>query len=131
MICRIWRGWTTPQQAREYENLLVSTIIPGIEARCIAGFRHIDMMRRQARNKMEFTTIMWFDDLASIEAFVGEDPEVAHVPAIARAVLSRFDERALHYEVFDRRSRKQPHEKQQGQVRDRSGRGGGQPRRRA
>lgn len=103
MICRIWRGWTRPQDAADYENLLVSTIIPGIEARGIAGFRHIDMMRRQAGNEVEFTTIMWFDDLASIEAFVGEDPEVAHVPAIARAVLSRFDERALHYEIFDRR----------------------------
>jgi hypothetical protein len=103
MICRIWRGWTRAQEAADYENLLVSTIIPGLEARGIPGFRHIDMMRGQAGNEVEFTTIMWFDDLASIRAFVGEDPEVAHVPAIARAVLSRFDERALHYEIFDRR----------------------------
>jgi hypothetical protein len=46
---------------------------------------------------------MWFDDLAAIEAFVGEDAQVAHVPAAARAVLARFDERATHYEVFDQR----------------------------
>jgi antibiotic biosynthesis monooxygenase (ABM) superfamily enzyme len=103
MICRIWRGWTTPQQASDYENLLVSTIIPSIEARGIEGFRHIDMMRRHAGHEVEFTTIMWFDDLASIKAFVGDDNELAHVPAIAGSVLSRFDERAIHYEVFDRR----------------------------
>lgn len=103
MICRIWRGWTTLKNAAAYEHLLRSTIIPGIEARGIAGFRHIDMMRRDAGEEIEFATIMWFDSLASIEAFVGEDCEVAHVPATARQVLARFDERALHYEVFDRR----------------------------
>ena len=103
MICRIWRGWTTPQNATAYQELLVSTIIPGIEARGIAGFRHIDMMRREAGQEVEFATIMWFDDLAAIRAFVGDDHEVAHVPPAARAVLSRFDERALHYDVFDRR----------------------------
>ncbi len=46
---------------------------------------------------------MWFEDLQAIKAFVGEDGEVSHVPAATREVLSRFDERAAHYEVFDRR----------------------------
>lgn len=108
MICRIWRGWTTPANAAAYQELLVSQIIPGIEARGLAGFRHIDMMRRDAGDETEFATIMWFDDLAAIKAFVGDDHEVSHVPAAARAVLSRFDERALHYEVFDRREQKAP-----------------------
>jgi len=44
---------------------------------------------------------MWFDNLEAVKSFVGEDFEVAHVPAAARAVLSRYDERAIHYEVFD------------------------------
>ncbi|HWH22803.1 MAG TPA: hypothetical protein VNT25_05865 [Allosphingosinicella sp.] len=103
MICRIWRGWTSRDNAPAYEELLRGTVIPGIEARSIAGFRHIDMMRRDLGEEIEFATIMWFDDLESIKAFVGEDHEVSHVPASARAVLSRFDERAVHYEVFDRR----------------------------
>jgi hypothetical protein len=104
MICRIWRGWTSLENAAAYDGLLRGTIIPGIESRGIAGFRHIDMMRRPFGDEVEFATIMWFDDLRAIEAFVGEDAEVAHVPAAARAVLARFDERALHYEVFERRS---------------------------
>jgi antibiotic biosynthesis monooxygenase (ABM) superfamily enzyme len=103
MICRLWRGWTKSGDAGAYEELLRSTIIPGIEARAIAGFRHIDMMRRTIGEEVEFATIMWFDDMESIKGFVGEDAEAAHVPAAARAVLARFDERALHYEVFDRR----------------------------
>lgn len=103
MICRIWRGWTTAANAPAYEQLLRFTVIPGIEARAIPGFRSIDMMRRPLGDEVEFATIMWFDDVAAVKAFVGADHEVAHVPAAARAVLSRFDERALHYDVFDRR----------------------------
>lgn len=103
MICRIWRGWTTVPNASVYEELLRMTVIPGIEARAIRGFRSIDMMRRDLGDEIEFATIMWFDDLAAVKAFVSEDHEVAHVPAAARAVLSRFDERAVHYNVFDRR----------------------------
>ncbi len=102
-ICRFWRGWTTPDNADAYEELLRGQVIPGIEARRISGFRHIDLMRRDLGTEVEFATIMWFDDVASIKAFVGEDHEVSHVPAAARAVLSRFDDRAAHYEVFDRR----------------------------
>lgn len=103
MICRIWRGWTTPENAAAYEDLLRGTVVPGIEGRAIAGFRQIDIMRRDLSQEVEFTTIMWFDDLHSVKAFVGDDHEAAHVPPAARAVLSRFDERVAHYEVLERR----------------------------
>jgi hypothetical protein len=103
MICRIWRGWTTIANAPVYEELLRSSVIPGIEARRITGFRSIDMMRRECGAEVEFATVMWFDHLAAVKAFVGKDHEIAHVPTAARAVLSRFDERAVHYDVTDRR----------------------------
>lgn len=104
MICRIWRGWTTPDNADAYEAVVRGEVIPGIEARRIPGFRHIDLMRRDLDGEVEFVTIMWFDDLDSIKAFVGEDYAVSHVPPAAQAVLARYDERAAHYEVIDRRS---------------------------
>lgn len=107
MICRIWRGWASQDNASAYEELLRFTVIPGIEARRITGFRHIDMMRRDAGAEIEFATIMWFDDLDAVKSFVGEDYEVSHVPAGARALLSRFDERAVHYQVFERRTQEQ------------------------
>lgn len=103
MICRLWRGWTTPTNAPVYEKLVRGTVIPAIEARRIPGFRHIDLMRRTLGEEVEFVTIMWFDDLDSIRAFVGEDYEVSHVPNAARAVLARFDARASHYQLLDRR----------------------------
>jgi hypothetical protein len=32
MICRIWRGWTTPANADAYESVVRGEVIPGIEA---------------------------------------------------------------------------------------------------
>ena len=103
MICRIWRGWTTPPNADAYEKVVRGEVIPGIESRRIPGFQHIDLMRREVDDEVEFATIMWFDDLESIRSFMGEEYEIAHVPAAAQAVLARFDERSVHYEVLDRR----------------------------
>jgi heme-degrading monooxygenase HmoA len=103
MICRIWRGWTTPQNAPLYEEIVRGEVIPEIEARRIPGFRAIDLMRRPLADAVEFATIMWFDDLNAVKAFVGEDYEAAHVPERARNVLSRFDERSAHYEILDHR----------------------------
>ena len=103
MISRIWHGFTSPDKADAYERIVRGEVIPGIEAKAIPGFLHIDLMRRPVDGGVEFMTIMWFSDLDSIRRFVGEDPEVSHVPAAARAVLARFDERSTHYEVLDRR----------------------------
>ena len=104
MICRLWRRWTTPENADAYQRIVHTEVIPGIEARKIPGFRHIDLMKRELGDEVEFQTLMWFDSLEAIIAFMGEDYAVSHVPPAARAVLKRFDERAAHYEVIDRRS---------------------------
>ena len=104
MICRIWRGWTTPENADAYENIVRGEVIPGIESRQIPGFQHIDLMRREAGEEVEFTTIMWFDSMDAIIAFMGEDYSVSHVPDRARQVLARFDAHAAHHDVIDRRA---------------------------
>jgi heme-degrading monooxygenase HmoA len=103
MICRRWRGWTTKDNADAYERIVRGQVIPGIEARRIPGFRSIDLVRRERDQDVEFMTLMWFDTLDAVKAFMGEDYEVAHVPAQARAVLADFDKCSAHYEVLDRR----------------------------
>jgi heme-degrading monooxygenase HmoA len=103
MICRLWRGWTTPDNAEAYERVVRGQVIPGIEAMHIPGFRSIDLVRRERDRDVEFMTLMWFDSLDSVKAFQGEDYAVAHVPEEAQAVLTDFDRRSAHYEVLDRR----------------------------
>ena len=103
MIFRIWHGWTSPQNADAYERLLRTEIFQGISARGIDGFRGIDLLRRNQGGEVEFVTIMWFDSLAAVRAFAGEDYEAAVVPPAARALLSHFESRSAHYETVERR----------------------------
>lgn len=103
MICRYWRGWTTPENADAYEDVVRNQVIPEIEARRIPGFLRIDLMKRELGDEVEFATMMWFDRLESVVAFTGEDYAVAHVPEAARRVMARFDRRSAHYEVIDQR----------------------------
>ena len=42
MICRIWHGWTTRENADAYEHLLRSEIFHGIADRRIPGYRFDD-----------------------------------------------------------------------------------------
>jgi heme-degrading monooxygenase HmoA len=103
MICRLWFGWTSPGNADAYEALLKAEIFPGIMARKINGLRHIELLRRDVGEEVEFATIIWFDSLADVKAFAGDDYETAVVPPKARAVLARFDPRSRHYDVRARR----------------------------
>lgn len=103
MICRYWRGWTTRENEMIYQKLLTEKVIPGIEARQIDGLMRIEMMKRDLDDQIEFATIMWFTSVDAIKKFVGNDYEVAHVPDEAQAVLSQWDDRCAHYEIFDQR----------------------------
>jgi heme-degrading monooxygenase HmoA len=99
MIARVWHGWTKPENADAYEHLLRTEIFPGISAKGVPGYRGIKLLRRPLHNEVEFVTIMWFDSLQAVKAFAGEDHETAYVPAKARQVLARFDERSRHYDL--------------------------------
>lgn len=100
MIARIWHGWTTPANAGPYETLLRAEILPGIAAKRIPGYRGAHLLRRERGGETEFVTILWFDSLEAVRAFVGDDYEVAYVPPAARKLLARFDARSQHYETL-------------------------------
>lgn len=100
MISRVWHGWTTFEDADTYQHVVSTEVLPGIAARNIAGFRGAHLLRRQLEDEVEFTTIMWFDSIDNVRDFMGDDYEVAHVPPRAQAVLSRFEDRAQHYDVL-------------------------------
>lgn len=101
VIGRIWHGWTRPENADEYERLLKEEIFPGIAAKNVSGYRGIQLLRRPSDGgeEVEFVTIMRFDSWEAVKRFSGEDYERAYVPAKAREVLARFDERSRHYEI--------------------------------
>ena len=59
-IKRVWHGWTTPENAEKYQNLLHNEVFPGIEARNITGYQSIELFRRDLDDEVEFVTIMTF-----------------------------------------------------------------------
>ncbi|MDA0704042.1 MAG: antibiotic biosynthesis monooxygenase, partial [Proteobacteria bacterium] len=92
MIMRVWRGWTTSENADAYEALLLSEVFAGIEAKRIDGYRGIELLRREAGDAVEFVTIMTFESLQSVIDFQGPDYARYYVPAAAQRVLSHWDE---------------------------------------
>ena len=104
MIKRVWHGYTTPERADDYEALLKAEVIKGIEGKKIPGFHRIEVLRRSLADEVEFVTFMEFETLDSVKAFIGDDYEAAYVPAEARAILKRFDQRSQHYELRETRS---------------------------
>lgn len=103
-IKRVWHGWTTPENAAAYWSVLSGTVIPGIEAKDIQGYRGIEILRQDHDSEVEFVTIMTFDSIQSVINFQGEDYARSYVPDVAQAVLSRWDQTAAHYEVLDERA---------------------------
>ena len=102
MIARVWRGWTSPQNADAYEEFLRTKMFPSIHR--VPGYVGADLLRRDAGDEIAFVTITRFESLESVRAFAGEDYEQAVVEPEARALLSRFDQRSEHYEVVIDRS---------------------------
>lgn len=95
MISRLWRGWTTPENAPAYETLLRTRILPGIHR--VAGYRGAYLLRREGEDGVEFVTLTLWESLDAVRAFAGEEYETAVVPPEARTLLVRFDPRSRHY----------------------------------
>jgi heme-degrading monooxygenase HmoA len=97
MISRLWHGWTSVENADAYEELLRTTILPGIHR--VAGYRGAYLLRRNVEDGVEFVTITLWESIEAIRAFAGADHQVAVVPPAARELLARFDQTSQHYET--------------------------------
>lgn len=106
MICRIWHGWTTHENATEYEQLFRDEVLPEIAEKEVDGYRSIQLLRRSHDEEVEFITIMSFDCWDAVKEFAGEDYEHSYVPAKVKNVLKRYDGHSQHYEVREDRKYK-------------------------
>ncbi len=95
MIARLWHGWTRPENAEKYQNLLQSHILPGIHR--VTGYNGAWLMRRDVGNEVEFITVTLWQNWDAIREFSGPAGH-AVVPDEARKLLSRFDEESTHYD---------------------------------
>jgi heme-degrading monooxygenase HmoA len=97
MIARHWRGWTKPDNADGYEEFLKQKVLPGL--REIRGYRGGYILRKDGAAECEFVVINLFDSLEAVKQFAGPDYTVAVFEPEAKALLSRIESFATHYEV--------------------------------
>src|SRR5215467_13569981 len=100
MVARVWRGYTSLKNADTYENFLRTEFMPAVQKKKIPGYRKFQLLRKREADEVAFMTIMWFDSLEQIKAFAGEDYEKAVVHPTAQALLKRYDDRSLHFELI-------------------------------
>ncbi len=97
MIARHWRGWTKPRDADAYENVLRSKVLPKIHE--IDGSRGGYVLRSDLADETEFVVINFFESMEAVKRFAGPDYAVAVIEPEARALLSKAEPVARHYEV--------------------------------
>ena len=97
MIARHWRGWTAPENADAYQELLSGTVLPGLKK--ISGYRGGYVLRRDVAEEVEFVVVNLFDSIEAVQQFAGADYTVAQFEPEARRLLARVEPLAVHYEV--------------------------------
>lgn len=97
MIARHWRGWTTSGNADDYEAHLKQNVLPGLAR--LDGYRGGYVLREDSAGETEFVVINFFASLEAVKRFAGEDYTVAVFEPEAKALLSRIEPVARHYEV--------------------------------
>jgi antibiotic biosynthesis monooxygenase (ABM) superfamily enzyme len=102
-IKRVWHGWTTKENADNYQNILDNEVLPGIEAKKIPGYKKIEVLRIELEDEVEFVTIMTFESLQNVIDFQGENYKRCYVPDAAQKVLKRWDQESMHYELIETR----------------------------
>jgi heme-degrading monooxygenase HmoA len=98
MIARLWKGWTTLENANAYERHLREDLLPSLRLR-IDGYRGGYVLRQDGSEEAEFVVLNLFDSLEAVRAFVGPDYTVAAFEPEARRLLSKVEPIARHYEV--------------------------------
>ena len=98
MIGRIWHGWATKEKADTYQRVLEEELLPAIRSGT-EGFLGVNVLRRDLGEEVEFLIFTLWESFDAIATLVGEDYEAAHLPDETRALLNRFDERVVHYQV--------------------------------
>jgi antibiotic biosynthesis monooxygenase (ABM) superfamily enzyme len=100
VIARIWHGWTTRENAENYETLLREEVLLEIAKGAIPGYKGAEIFIREAENdEMEFITLLRFETIDAVKVFAGKNHEQPVIPPDARRLLKRHSEKSRHYRI--------------------------------
>lgn len=98
MIARMWKGWTTEENAKKYEELFTNVVLPRV-TEGVSGHKGTNLLKSEAGNEVEFTTIFWFESWEDVQNFAGEHFEEAVVPDEVRELMLRYEKAVRHHKV--------------------------------
>jgi hypothetical protein len=98
MICRMWHGWTSAENADAYESYLRNELFPHVE-RDLAkhGYRGFHVLRLARGPEVEFLTMLWFESLENVKSFAGDNYAKPVISEKAKKLLARSADLAEHY----------------------------------
>jgi hypothetical protein len=100
VVCRVWRGWTTADHAQSYDDYLQNELFPGLGRELRPhGYRGYQLLRLSQGDEVEFMTMLWFESIENVRSFAGENYETPVISEKARSLLTRFADRADHYQL--------------------------------
>ncbi len=98
MIARIWHGITKAEDYEEYTELMKTLAVPDYKG--TEGFIDLKFLRRIENEIAHFTLITFWENLAVIKNFAGQDYEKAKYYPEDQKFLLEFEEKVTHFEVF-------------------------------
>jgi len=96
-VARQWSGVVKPGRTDQYVRHLQQETLPVL--RSTPEFVSATIMRRDVEGGTEFQVTTYWESVNAIKTFAGEDVTRAVVPPAAQALMARYDERAVHYEI--------------------------------
>jgi heme-degrading monooxygenase HmoA len=96
-VVRSWSARATPAGAEAYLQHFERAVLPGL--RRLAGHRGVLVLRRPEGREVEITVLTLWASLEAVHEFAGPDVSVAVVEPEARATLTTFETRAVHFEL--------------------------------
>ncbi len=98
MIARIWQGTTKMEHFEAYTRFLITTAIPDYKK--TDGFEKLTFLRKIEGGVGHFTLITYWQNLAVIKNFAGNEVEKAKYYPEDQGYLLNFEEKVNHFEVF-------------------------------
>jgi heme-degrading monooxygenase HmoA len=97
MIVRLWHGRVESSKAPSYREFLNARAIP--DYRSVPGNVSVHVLERPEEGVTHFITLTFWESLAAIRAFAGEDIEAAKYYPEDAGFLLEYEPRVVHYEV--------------------------------
>ena len=97
MVVRMWHGRVPVGKAHAYREFLNRRAIPDYQS--APGNLSVHILERADGEATHFITLTFWENMAAIEGFAGDDVEAAKYYPEDQDFLLEFEPRVVHYEV--------------------------------